>query len=141
MSQPFNHWSEAAARLRELGESYCLVTILTVRGSAPRDAGTKMLVCADQAVGTIGGGQLEFSAIQRARELLLTDHEQQAIEDVPLGAKLGQCCGGHVSLLFEVFVDAAVTIALFGAGHVGRALSTILAELPVQVRWIDSRAE
>lgn len=100
-----------------------------------------MLVSAALTVGTIGGGHLEYLATDRARQLLLDGREQQHTEKYPLGAKLGQCCGGHVTLLYEAFADAAITVALFGAGHVGRAVVTILAQLPVRVVWIDSRAD
>ena len=137
----FQHWADAAAALREQGEGYVLVTVLNVKGSAPRDAGTKMLVSAERTVNTIGGGQLEHDAIQTARDLLLQGRDQQQIMDYPLGPKLGQCCGGRVHLLYECFAPSAVEIALFGAGHVGRALTSILAQLPVRLRWIDSRAD
>lgn len=143
MSNPFSfdHWADAASVLRERGEGYVLVTVLTVKGSAPRDAGTKMLVSADRTVNTIGGGQLEHDAIKTARAMLHEKRDQQKLEDYPLGPKLGQCCGGRVNLLYECFAPSAVQIALFGAGHVGRALVTVLAQLPVQLIWIDSRAE
>jgi len=141
MEPSFQHWSDAATTLRARGEGFVLVTVLQTRGSTPRDGGTKMLVSVNRCVGTIGGGQLEYAAIQQARNLLLQGKEQQLIEDFPLGAKLGQCCGGHVSILFEAFAHGAVTVALFGAGHVGRALASILAQLPVRLLWIDSRAD
>ena len=137
----WQHWTDAAAALREQGAGYVLVTVLTVKGSAPRDAGTKMLVAADRTVNTIGGGQLEHDAIKTARELLLQGRDQQHIADYPLGPKLGQCCGGRVQVLYECFAPSAVQIALFGAGHVGRALVSILSQLPVRLRWIDSRAD
>lgn len=137
----FDDWTEAAATLKKRGESFVMVTVLTVRGSAPRDAGTKMLVTADRIVGTIGGGHLEYLATGKARELLASGEECQRMEDIPLGAKLGQCCGGHVSLLFETFVSRHPTVAVFGAGHVGRELVTILSRLPLRVTWLDGRAE
>ena len=60
----------------------------------------------------------------------------------PLGAKLAQCCGGSVTVMFECFnVTLPMSILVFGAGHVAAALMTILAELPCQVDWVDSRAE
>jgi xanthine dehydrogenase accessory factor len=60
----------------------------------------------------------------------------------PLGAKLAQCCGGSVTVMFECFnVIPPLSILVFGAGHVAAALMTILAELPCQVDWIDSRPE
>ena len=60
----------------------------------------------------------------------------------PLGAKLAQCCGGSVTVMFECFhVTPPMSILVFGAGHVASALMTILAELPCQVDWVDSRPE
>lgn len=60
----------------------------------------------------------------------------------PLGAKLAQCCGGSVTIMFECFnVTPPMSILVFGAGHVAAALMTILAELPCQVDWVDSRPE
>lgn len=137
----FLDWTEAAAALSRRGEAYVLITVLGVMGSAPRDSGTKMLVSAGLTVDTIGGGHLEYTAINRARELLLVGDNTQHLEEFPLGAKLGQCCGGRVTLLYECFASTATQVALFGAGHVGRALVEILAHLPLRVRWIDSRLE
>jgi len=137
----FRDWAEAAAALSQRGEAYVLVTVIGVKGSSPRDMGTKMLVSATYAVDTIGGGHLEYAAISRAREMLVAGDDAQHLEEYPLGAKLGQCCGGRVTLLYECFATTATPIALFGAGHVGCALVEILAHLPVRVRWIDSRLE
>jgi len=133
------HWAEAAARLQSEGRHYVLITLLGVRGSTPRDNGTKMVVCDGECFGTIGGGHLEYMSIEKATEILATGEACQSLENVPLGAKLGQCCGGSVSVLFESFVPQLVNIALFGAGHVGRALISILKDLPVNVFWVDSR--
>lgn len=137
----FLDWAEAAAALSQRGEAYVLVTVIGVQGSSPRDRGTKMLVSATGAVDTIGGGHLEYAAINRAREMLVVGDDAQHLEEFPLGAKLGQCCGGRVTLLYECFASTATPVALFGAGHVGRALVEILAHLPLRVRWIDSRLE
>lgn len=134
------NWATAAAQLQQQGEAYVLVTIVGVKGSSPRDSGTKMLVSQDRTFDTIGGGHLEFLAIQTAREFLAEGKQQQHFEEYPLGTKLGQCCGGRVTLLYECFAPSEVQIALFGAGHVARALITVLSQLPVQIRWIDSRA-
>ena len=55
------------------------------------------------------------------------------MRDFPLGPALGQCCGGHVSVLFEPMRPRAAAVALFGAGHVGRALVRVLGDLPLRV--------
>lgn len=129
-----------------------LVTVLAVQGSVPRGAGTCMLVFADGFSGTIGGGHLEFQALDHARALLGGQAQALQIRHV-LGPSLGQCCGGTVELGFERVGSADAPrvqerlspprqpLALFGGGHVGRAIVQTLAPLPFAVRWIDSRDE
>ena len=134
-------WFDTIAQLERKGESYVVLTIIGTAGSTPRNAGTKMVVSRDDNCGTIGGGHLEFQAIEKAHQLLRNGETTHQIESYPLGARLGQCCGGSVSVLFECFCNAKPSIALFGAGHVGRALSTILAELPCTLHWIDEREQ
>lgn len=134
-------WQDIVQKLDSLDESYVLVTLLGVRGSAPRDSGTKMVVTDNAFFATIGGGHLEHKAISIARDLITSSNQDQHIEHFPLGASLGQCCGGSVSLLFEKFLASKINIQLFGAGHVGRALALILAELPCRLHWVDSRED
>lgn len=135
-----DEWIEALAEARRRGEPCVLVTLVNERGSTPRNRGTKMLVTAERAVNTIGGGHLEFQALAIAREMLQQGAATLRLEYFPLAARLGQCCGGTASLLFEPLIPPRPQIALFGAGHVGRALANILATLPCRVRWIDGRA-
>lgn len=133
------HWSARVAACEERGRPYVIVTVLGARGSTPRDSGTKMVVEEGDFHGTIGGGELEHRALQQARRLLCDKQPAQAVENYPLGEKLGQCCGGSVSLLFEVFVPQGMPTLVFGSGHVGRALVPILATLPLRIQWIDER--
>ncbi len=74
-----------------------LVTVAAAEGSTPREAGTAMLVTRSRIFGSIGGGHLEFKAIEAAREM----SEGHRLVRFPLGPALGQCCGGSASLLFE----------------------------------------
>lgn len=134
-----------------------LVSVVGAQGSVPREAGAWMAVFADTSLGTIGGGQLEWSAMQQARAWLAS-HAPSVGQDTvgweqreALGPSLGQCCGGVVVLRFEPVdhqhVDALEArlrpsyraVALFGGGHVGRAIVQALAPLPFDVTWIDSR--
>lgn len=135
-----DEWIEVLADLRRRGEPCVLVTLVDELGSTPRNRGTKMLVTAEYAVNTIGGGHLEFQALAIAREMLQQAAVTLRLERFPLAARLGQCCGGTTSVLFEPLIPPRPQIALFGAGHVGRALVSILATLPCRVRWVDSRA-
>lgn len=127
-----------------------LVRVLATQGSAPREAGTWMVVFADAVAGTIGGGQLEHQAIAQARQML-ADGAPPLQRRYPLGPALGQCCGGAMELGFArvgvadlprlrtELAAAHRPLALFGGGHVGKALVQVLANLPFAVTWIDSR--
>jgi xanthine dehydrogenase accessory factor len=82
-------------------EPVAMITILASEGSAPRGPGTRMLVTAEGQRGTIGGGNLEFRAIEQARAILDLSAGSWRVQDYPLGPMLGQCCGGRVRLLVE----------------------------------------
>ena len=131
------------------------VRIESARGSAPRGAGTEMFVTPDALCGTIGGGQLEYMAIDTARAMLRTGRATDYM-NVPLGPEIGQCCGGRVRIALDRLTEATradtlrasareqatrPAVFIFGAGHVGRALAGFLAQLPVRAILIDSRAE
>ena len=105
--------------------------VISARGSTPREAGAEMFVGPDTVTGTIGGGQLEYMAIDRARQMLAKD-ELDAQMDIPLGPEIGQCCGGRVILHLDRGEPRAEThsqVLIFGAGHVGRALARALHPL------------
>ncbi|MER9142233.1 xanthine dehydrogenase accessory protein XdhC [Mesorhizobium sp. M0871] len=231
-------------------DRFALVEVASTKGSTPREKGAFMLVSQAATFGTIGGGQLEYIAIDKARQMVgsspsplwggsggggarrgggggggrppppteapappprgppppprgggggggaprppggggaddrakpprfadaatrrpLTDpppkgegkearigfDEVCATLDVPLGPEIGQCCGGRVEVLIRV-VDAALTaeliaaaeaeeahlphVYIFGGGHVGRALASTVALLPVRGVVIETRAE
>ncbi|MCO4054015.1 MAG: xanthine dehydrogenase accessory protein XdhC [Bosea sp.] len=134
-----------------------LVTVADTRGSAPREPGAMMAVLRDGSyLGTIGGGALEWEAQVLARQLARAGEGLTRRIDRALGPDLGQCCGGRVVLDLRVFTaadaaelarlrleaearDGRQPLALFGAGHVGRALALALAPLPFRLCWIDSR--
>lgn len=137
--------------LRLALEPAVLVTVVQARGSVPREVGAWMAVWPLGQVGTIGGGHLEWDAVRQARERLASGEGSAWEHSVTLGPSLGQCCGGALRLRFESVgptqVDAlrkrlapALTpLALFGGGHVGRAIVQALQPLPFAVRWVDSR--
>jgi xanthine dehydrogenase accessory factor len=134
-----------------------LITIVGVEGSSPRDAGARMVVRPSGGFhGTIGGGALEWGALEDARVALRRGVGINETRVISLGPDLGQCCGGRVRLTIETFgasdlpalaarfageSEAGTPLLLFGAGHVGRALALALAPLPFAVRWIDARAD
>lgn len=126
-----------------------VIEIVEARGSAPRGAGTRMLVSAVQAIGTIGGGHLEFKALATAKAMLAARGTSPLRERYPLGPALGQCCGGVVELEFSLLDDSAIArwpasppllhLQMHGGGHVGHAIATLLTTLDVHVDWIDER--
>lgn len=120
------------------------ILVAETRGSAPREAGTRMWVGAGEVRGTIGGGNLEYTALKIAREMLLSG-EQQRERRFALGDALGQCCGGSVLLRFFLRQELTaepqgdLQVVLFGAGHVGVEVAHILGRLPCSLTWIDGR--
>ena len=134
---------------RAAGRAAVVVEVAEAGGSVPRGRGTRMLVDASGSLGTVGGGHLELKAIVHARAMLERGDGDERVERFPLGPALGQCCGGSVTLSFAPL--SAETLArwpapaslfhlqLHGAGHVGRAIATLLATLDVEVDWFDQR--
>ncbi len=141
----------AARRWLAGGHAAVLVEVSATRGSVPREQGTRMLVSAQEAVGTIGGGHLELQAIAQARAMLAAGDAVPHSRHFPLGPALGQCCGGAVTLQFEPLhaghlgawpsAPPLFHLQLYGAGHVGRAIARLLATLPASVDWIDQRED
>jgi xanthine dehydrogenase accessory factor len=137
----FSKWYDAVQHCEQNGQSYVIATVLGAAGSIPRDQGSKMVITAGADFDSLGGGHLEFSVMNKAREMMANGQSGNHIEHFPLGASLGQCCGGSVTVLMESFVQQGLNLTVFGAGHVAKALMTILAGLPGQVRWVDSRED
>ncbi|MDQ2704426.1 MAG: xanthine dehydrogenase accessory protein XdhC, partial [Pseudomonadota bacterium] len=141
----------------DAGVSTALVEVARAKGSTPRETGARMLVSSKAIHGTIGGGQLEFMAIDQARQML-TDAKgpSELMLDIPLGPEIGQCCGGRVEVLVRLVDDELKAelirnaeaederlphILVFGGGHVGHALTGALSLLPVKAAVIETRAE
>jgi xanthine dehydrogenase accessory factor len=101
-NKPVNKWIADLAKLATENEPCILVTVASVRGSAPREVGAKMIVTRRETIGTIGGGQLEYQCARIACEQLAQDNESVTMtRRFALGANCGQCCGGVVDVLFE----------------------------------------
>lgn len=143
------HWLQAVVRLRERRTPGVLVTVTAVRGHAPRAAGAKMVVAETDAWGSIGGGNLEATALERARAMLAVLLDGAPVEPEAFEAGLTdrqanrhgrQCCGGQVRVLLEP-LPVVPAVAVFGLGHVGLELARILARHDLEVHLVDSRAE
>jgi xanthine dehydrogenase accessory factor len=138
-------WLDAVERLRRERLPGVLVTLVSVRGHAPREAGAKMVVGAESTWGSIGGGNLEATAVDRAREMLArgtVEPEQvtQSLSHVARTEHGRQCCGGEVTFLLEPLA-VVPSVAVFGIGHVGLELARILARHDLDLHLVDSRAE
>ena len=183
-------WVDALELLLREGHTVVRVVVASLKGSGPREPGATILVTAQAQHGTIGGGHLEWKALEIARNMLGDAVKNRALQRFPLGATLGQCCGGAVELLFDRYdlddlplvrellqsgagslrtpfgaeprvIDRSLAAAvlrmsdclveplresqtplwIFGAGHVARALVTVLDGLPFRIVWVDARAE
>ncbi|WP_216329043.1 xanthine dehydrogenase accessory protein XdhC [Deinococcus aestuarii] len=137
-------WLEAVQGLADRGEPGVLVTVAAVRGHAPREAGAKMVVGPTESWDSVGGGNLEATAVERARALLACRATTPELLTLRLTDRAPneygrQCCGGEVTLLLEPLATARPHLAVFGVGHVGLALAGILNTLPVHLHLIDSR--
>lgn len=134
--------------LESSGSYGVLITVVDKEGHGPAAIGTKMLVLADGTrKGTVGGGALEYAAAKWAERaakekqsglkkyLLSPDNE---IIEGTQGEKTGMMCGGSITLYFE-FIGSGANLFIFGAGHIGRALTYHLEKMDFFITLIDSR--
>ena len=146
---------EAAGQFLGRSPDAVLVTVKTAKGSTPREAGAFIIVSGTEIFKTIGGGQLEYLAIDKARQMLRSGTNAETME-IGLGPEIGQCCGGRVTLSLQRMdetlaqkiiaaeqseLDALPHVYVFGAGHVGNALCRALALLPLRTILVDTRRE
>jgi len=120
------YWINKAHELNQKNQAFVLVTIISVVGHSPRQA-----------------GNLEKTAVERAKKILSEGLQVPEVLELILSPNEGefgiQCCGGKVEVLLEPTHSLKPSIAIFGAGHVGKALSNILTTLPINLYLIDSR--
>lgn len=102
-------WAHIARTLEAHG-TCAMISVLKVEGSTPREAGARIVVTPLGFHGTIGGGTLEWQAIAKA-QALLGKPTQHKLSIHSLGPDLGQCCGGRVQLVTEVFARSDLTVA------------------------------
>jgi xanthine dehydrogenase accessory factor len=137
-------WLAAVERLRRDRQPGVLVTLVSVRGHSPRAAGAKMVVAADASWGSVGGGNLEATAVDRARAMLQEGRSTLQTLELALNDRAPvehgqQCCGGEVSLLLEPLL-VVPSVAVFGIGHVGLELARVLARHDLELHLVDSRS-
>ena len=130
------------------------IVIAGISGSSPREPGATMLVWREGSAGTIGGGALEWQAMAAARALLAgapddgaatpalraADAPYARVDRIPLGPTLGQCCGGAVTLVTELW-DAARLSALPEGAAIARPLDGRPMPLALHRLLTRARAE
>jgi xanthine dehydrogenase accessory factor len=131
------NWIELLNDFTTKRESIALVTVTKCLGSTPCTVGSRMIVTKKKDIyGTVGGGKLEFLAIDEA---IIAINENRIIElSYTLGPEFEQCCGGKVELIIEP-MNQSPELFLFGAGHIGVEICQLLKDTPFQVNLIDSR--
>ncbi|GGK99015.1 xanthine dehydrogenase accessory protein XdhC [Deinococcus radiotolerans] len=138
-------WLVALTRLAAQGEAAVLVSVMAARGHTPREAGARMVVSRTGSWGSVGGGNLEATAVERARTLIRAGTQAPETLTLRLTDRAAnghgrQCCGGEVTLHLDPVLHAQPQVAVFGAGHVGLELARLLARHPIGLHLIDSRA-
>ena len=133
------NWIELLNDFKKKKEPIALVTVTKCLGSTPCMVSSRMIVTKKKKIfGTIGGGKLEFLAIDEA---IISLKENRIIElTYTLGPEFEQCCGGKVELIIEP-MNKSPELFLFGAGHIGIEICQILKDTPFQVSLIDSRKD
>jgi xanthine dehydrogenase accessory factor len=141
-------------------DRFAVVEVAATKGSTPREAGAAMLVSPTATHGTIGGGQLEYMSIDKARQMLKSGFEGEAVHgttlDIPLGPEIGQCCGGRVEVSIRPGTPAVASalveraeaeeralphLYILGGGHVGKAMAAACALMPVHAVVVETRAD
>ncbi|MDN5813307.1 MULTISPECIES: xanthine dehydrogenase accessory protein XdhC [unclassified Arthrobacter] len=136
-------WITGLSRARATGTAGILATIIEVRGHSPREVGAKMFIAADTTSGSVGGGNMEATVTEQARTMLRQGAEEVAETEFGLNehaqvAYGTQCCGGTVRVLMEP-IGRRPTVAVFGAGHVGKELARILSRTELTLHLADTR--
>ena len=132
-------WIEILNDFKKKKEPVALVTVTKCLGSTPCVVSSRMIVTKQKKIyGTIGGGKLEFLAID---ESIIAINENRIIETTYiLGPEFEQCCGGKVELIIEP-MNQSPELFLFGAGHIGVEICQLLKDTPFKVNLIDSRKD
>ncbi len=130
---------KAAVEAMAAGRQAALVTVVDTKGSAPREAGARMLVFNDgSSTGTIGGGAVEHAATKQALQAMAEGRPRRFSPH--LGKDLGMSCGGSMDIFLQPLIRPP-RLVIFGAGHVAHATAPVARQLGFEVTIVDERAE
>jgi xanthine dehydrogenase accessory factor len=130
-------------QLRKDNIQTALVTVISTKGSTPRDTGAKMIVCGDGKVyGTIGGSKVEAMVIEEARESLRSNTPKKVWHDLNdhKKADTGMICGGEMEFFIEP-VTTSSHLFIFGGGHVAQPLATVASLIGFSYTIVEDRPE
>ena len=130
-------------QLRKDNVQTALVTVIATKGSTPRDAGAKMIVCGDGNVyGTVGGSAVEAMVIDEARECLLSNQTKKVWHDLDDQEKsdTGMICGGKMEFFIEP-VNIGTHLYIFGGGHVALPLARTASMIGFSYTIVEDRPE
>ncbi|NRD19296.1 xanthine dehydrogenase accessory protein XdhC [Winogradskyella eckloniae] len=131
------NWITLLAEFKQKRIPVALVTVTKCLGSTPCVVGSRLIVTRDKKnYGTIGGGKLEFNAIDEA--IVALKENRIMTSTYTLGPEFEQCCGGKVEFIIEP-MNQSPELFLFGAGHIGVEIAKLLVDTPFEVNLIDSR--
>ena len=131
------------SRLRSQNKSFALVTVVSTKGSTPRDTGSKMIVCADgQVLGTIGGSAVEAMVIEEAKTSIQSGNCIKIWHDLDDNQKedTGMICGGKMEFFIEP-VGIQPHLYIFGGGHVAYPLAKIAFQTGFSYSIVEDREE
>jgi xanthine dehydrogenase accessory factor len=130
---------EEAARMQRDGLGGVIATVIASGGSTPRGAGAKMIVYADgKTLGSVGGGAVESSVIERALTMIGSD--EPALLSFDLDDETGMICGGRLDVFLEPLV-AGPRVLVVGGGHVGLAVARVAKDAGFRIEVVDDRPE
>jgi len=127
------------ARMHREGVPGTVATVISVGGSTPRGVGAKMIVYDDgRSLGSVGGGRVESSVIERARQL--AGGSQAELLSFDLDDDSDMACGGRMDVLLEP-IAAGPAVLVVGGGHVGQAVASVAKGAGFRVTVVDDRAD
>jgi xanthine dehydrogenase accessory factor len=134
------HVVRTAGRWLEHGEKVCIATVIKREGSGPREIGAKMAIASSgETAGSIGGGAVEKKVIERAQDVLKQGRPALVTFDLSgQVSDLDAMCGGIVTVFMEPLGQIR-RLFVFGAGHVGKALSRLAGQVGFAITLIDDR--
>jgi xanthine dehydrogenase accessory factor len=139
MSDIYDH----IEKVRRTNQPAALVTVISTKGSVPRETGAKMLVYGDGKIyGTIGGSAVEAIVIEEAQQSIRDGKHRKIRHDLMDKDKndTGMICGGEMEFFIEP-VAAAPHLLIFGGGHVALHLAQLASRVGFMYTIIEDRPE